>query len=70
MTTDLSYYLTVASNPDQLVDTLGQVMMHGQMSPEMRSAIVGVVSTIPDNTRRVKAALYLIASSSQYQVEH
>jgi len=70
MTTDLSYYLTVASNPDQLVDTLGQVMMHGQMSPEMRSTILGVVSAIPDNTRRVKAVLYLIASSSQYQVEH
>jgi len=70
MSTDLSYYLTFASNPDQLVDTLGQVMMHGQMSPEMRSAVVGVVSAIPDNTRRVKAAMYLIASSSQYQVEH
>jgi len=70
MTTDLAYYLTVASNPDQLVDTMGTVMMHGQMSPEMRSTIVGVVSAIPDNTRRVQAALYLIASSSQYQVEH
>ena len=33
MTPDLSYYLTVASNPDQLVDTLSTVMMHGQMSP-------------------------------------
>jgi len=70
MTTDFSYYLTVASNPDQLVDTLGTVMMHGQISPEMRSTILGVVSGISDNTRRVQAALYLIASSSQYQVEH
>jgi len=70
MTTDLTPYLAVASSPDQLVDKLGDLMMHGQMSPQMRNTIVTAISGIPDNTRRVKAALYLIASSSQYQVEH
>ena len=70
MTTDLTPYLPYASSPDQLVDKLGTVMMHGEMSPEMRSTIVTAISGITDNARRIKAALYLIASSSQFQVEH
>jgi uncharacterized protein (DUF1800 family) len=70
MTTDLTPYLPYASSPDQLVDKLGTVMMHGEMSPEMRSTIITAISGITDNTKRVKAVLYLIASSSQYQVEH
>jgi uncharacterized protein (DUF1800 family) len=70
MTTDFDYYLLLAPNPDQLVDKLGEVMMHGQMSAQMRSELIAAISGISDNTRRVKAALYLIASSSQFQVEH
>jgi uncharacterized protein (DUF1800 family) len=70
MTPDLSPYLLLAPNPDQLVDKLSEVMMHGQMSPEMRSTIIGAISGVSDNTKRVKAALYLIGTSSQFQVEH
>lgn len=70
MTVDLSYYLTLAPNPDQLVDHLGEVMMNGEMSPQMRNELINVVTGITDNTRRVKAVIYLIASSSQFQVQH
>jgi hypothetical protein len=70
MTVDLSYYLTLASSPDQLVDRLGEVMMNGEMPPQMRSEVINAISGITDNTRRVKAVLYLIASSSQFQVQH
>jgi uncharacterized protein (DUF1800 family) len=70
LTTDLTPYLALASSPDQLVDKLGEVMMHGEMSSQMRSTIINAITGITDNTRRVKAAIYLIASSSQYQVEH
>ncbi len=70
MTTDLTPYLPYASSPDQLVDKLGDLMMHGQMSPQMRSTIITAISGISDNTRRIKTVLYLIATSSQYQVEH
>jgi uncharacterized protein (DUF1800 family) len=68
--TDLTPYLPYASSPDQLVDKLGDLMMHGQMSQQMHSTIVTAISGISDNTRRIKAAMYLIATSSQYQVEH
>ncbi len=70
MTVDFSYYLTLAPNPDQLVDRLGEIMMNGQMSSQMRSEIINAISGITDNTKRIKAALYLIASSSQFQVQH
>jgi hypothetical protein len=68
-TMDPSPYLAVASDPAQLVDKLGAILMCGQMSSDMRSTLITTVSAIPNNTRRVQAALYLIASSSQFQVE-
>jgi hypothetical protein len=36
----------------------------------MRSTLVSTISSISDNTRRTKAAFYLIGSSSQFQVQH
>jgi len=68
--TDLSPYIGIAGTPAELVDTLGGVMMHGQMSDSMRTTILNAVSPITDNTSRAKAAMYLIGSSSQFQVEH
>jgi len=68
--TDLSPYIGIAGNPAELVDTLGGVMMHGQMSDSMRTTVLNAVSPITDNTSRAKTAIYLIGSSSQYQVEH
>jgi len=45
-------------------------MLHGQMSDSTRSTLVTTLSGISDNTRRTRAAFYLIGSSSQFQVEH
>jgi uncharacterized protein (DUF1800 family) len=69
-TVDLSGYVPLAANPDQLVTAVAAVMMHGQVSDNMRSTLVTTITGISDNTRRTKAAFYLIGSSSQFQVEH
>ena len=69
-TVDFSGYVPLAANPDQLVDAVAAVMMHGQVSDSMRSTLVTTLPAISDNTRRTKAAFYLIGSSSQFQVEH
>jgi uncharacterized protein (DUF1800 family) len=55
----------------QLVDALNLKMMHGTMSPDMRSTIHGVVITIPVSNPLLRAqrAVYLVATSSQYQVQ-
>jgi uncharacterized protein (DUF1800 family) len=56
---------------NQLLDFLNTKMMHGAMSAEMkntiRTAVNAVASTNP--LARAQAAVYLIATSSQYQVQ-
>jgi hypothetical protein len=60
----------LAPNPGALVDSLANVMLHGQISDSARNTIVTNISSITDNTRRTKSAIYLIGSSSQFQVQH
>jgi hypothetical protein len=69
-TVDISGYVPLAATPDQLVSAVAAVMLHGQVSDDMRNALVTTLTGITDNTRRTKAAFYLIGSSSQFQVEH
>jgi len=69
-TVDLSGYIPLAAVPDQLINAVAAVMLHGQVSDDMRSTLVTTLSGISDNTRRTKTAFYLIGSSSQFQVEH
>jgi uncharacterized protein (DUF1800 family) len=69
-TTDISAYLGLAPNPGALVDSLANVMLHGQISDSARNTIVTTITGITDNTRRTKSAIYLIGSSSQFQVQH
>jgi hypothetical protein len=68
--TDLSEYVTLAPNPGELVDSLSEVLTHGPLSDTARTAVINMISTISDDTRRTQTALYLVGSSSQFQVEH
>jgi uncharacterized protein (DUF1800 family) len=73
-TVSFATYTTLASNPGQLVDALNALLLHGTMSSSTRSAILTAVNAVPtgtnQNLQRAQAAIYLIASSSQYQVEY
>ena len=60
----------MASNPGQLVDSLGTMFMHGQMPTNMRTAIVNHITTLTDPAQRVRVATYLVITSSQYKIEH
>jgi uncharacterized protein (DUF1800 family) len=54
---------------DTLLDTLNTDMMHGQMSKDMYDAIDATLRPgILDAAQRVRIAVYLIGSSSQYQI--
>jgi hypothetical protein len=68
---DLSPMQALAGDPAQLVDAVGNLMMHGRMSPEMRSSIIDAVSKVSGSNplKRARTAVYLVATSSQYQVE-
>ena len=61
----------LAANPDNLVDRLNRLLLHGTMSDQLRASIVGAVNAVDpsDPLLRAQQALYLVAVSSQYQVE-
>ena len=71
---DLAPWDPLANNPEQLIEALNQLLLHGAMSAEVRQSILTAVTSIPaspaSNLRsRVRTAIYLIATSSQYQVQ-
>ncbi|MGH9933167.1 MAG: DUF1800 domain-containing protein, partial [Pyrinomonadaceae bacterium] len=71
--TQLNYssYQAMAGNPQQLVDALNARLMHGTMSAAMNANIVATVTAISsaDAPGRTRTAIYLVATSAQYQVE-
>jgi uncharacterized protein (DUF1800 family) len=67
---DISAYVALASDPTTLVDSLSNVLTHGPLSDGARTTVITTVTSLTDNTKRAKTALYLIGSSSQFQVQH
>ncbi|HXN24850.1 MAG TPA: DUF1800 domain-containing protein [Candidatus Dormibacteraeota bacterium] len=60
-----------AGNATALLDDLNNRLMHGTMTGALYTIVQNAVLAVPesDPTTRVQEAIYLIASSSQYQVE-
>jgi uncharacterized protein (DUF1800 family) len=67
---DFAPFDQLATNPTNLVNELNTRLMHGSMSPQMRQTVIDAVTSIQNNNRlRVQTAIYIIASSMQYQVQ-
>ena len=68
---DVSPLQPLASNPKFLVEELDQRLLHGTMPFQTLASIVGAVNAVPasDSLRRVRTAVYLVLTSSQYQVQ-
>lgn len=71
---DLSEMMQLAQTDttgNLLIDTLNARMMHGTMSPQMKSTIMTAVQAVASSnpTLRAQTAIYLVATSSQYQVQ-
>jgi hypothetical protein len=65
-----SAYQASAGDASALADMLNTRMMHGTMSGAMKNSIVSAVNAAgADPALRTRTAIYLVASSSQYQVE-
>ena len=56
---------------NQLLDALNSKLMHGTMSAQMKNTILTAVQALgsTDSLNRARTAIYLVASSSQYQVQ-
>jgi uncharacterized protein (DUF1800 family) len=72
---NFSSYQSLATTPQALVDALNARLMHGTMSAAMNANIVASITAITNANattqalQRTQTAIYLIASSAQYQVE-
>ncbi len=61
----------LAGNPDMMLKELDRLLLHDTMSAQMKTILLNAVNAIPASNPllRAQTALYLVASSSQYQVE-
>ncbi|MBA3243202.1 MAG: DUF1800 domain-containing protein [Acidobacteria bacterium] len=71
---DLSNLEALATNPGAVVDHLNALMLHGTMSAQMRNSIITAMNAIPTSDanfarKRAQVAAYLVATSSQYDVQ-
>ena len=60
-----------AGTPDQMVDWLNTLFLHGTMSSQMKQGILTAMSAVgsTDRPSQARVAIYLVTSSSQYQVQ-
>jgi len=74
---DISNLEAMAVNPGdfQLTNTLNQLLFHGTMSTQVRDSIVTAMNAINDSNlttrhqKRARVAVYLAATSSQYDIQ-
>jgi hypothetical protein len=68
---DLSPWIALAGDPAALVDDLSLRLMHGAMPADMRARIIQAVSSVTaySPSYRAQTAIYLIATSAQYNVQ-
>jgi hypothetical protein len=72
---DIANLEALAGNPIDVVNALDALLLHGTMNPQMRTSIVTAMNAINDasvttrNQKRARTAVYLVATSSQYDVQ-
>ncbi|HEX6718923.1 MAG TPA: DUF1800 domain-containing protein [Pyrinomonadaceae bacterium] len=72
---DIANLEALAGNPVDVVNALDALLLHGTMTSQMRSSIVTAMNAINDadvttrNQKRARTAVYLVATSSQYDVQ-
>ncbi len=68
---DLSGLQALAADPAVLVEDLNQRLLYGRMSAEMRASVTTAVTAVASSNplKRARTGLYLVATSSQYQVQ-
>jgi hypothetical protein len=72
-TVSFAAYANMAGTPSTLINTLNTLLLHGAMSSSAQASILAAVNAVAagsnQNTLRAETAIYLVASSSQYQIE-
>ena len=68
---DLEALAAADPSGNLLLDDLDYRLLHGRMSPEMRAAILPAILAVSaaDPLTRARTAVYLVATSSQFQIQ-
>ena len=72
---DISNLEALAGNPGDVADALNPLLFHGTMSTEVRTSLITAMNAINDatiatrNQKRARVAVYLAATSSQYDIQ-
>ena len=72
---DIANLEALAGNPIDVVNALDALLLHGTMNPQMRTSIITAMNAINDsnittrNQKRARTAVYLVATSSQYDIQ-
>jgi hypothetical protein len=67
---DLAPFAALAGSPADLVDAVDYAFLYGRLPARLKQEIVTAVSATHDYNLRTRNAIYLVASSALYQVEH
>jgi uncharacterized protein (DUF1800 family) len=72
---DLANLEALSDNPGTIADLLNGLMLHGTMSTQMRTSLINAIGTVNDadlptrRRKRAQTAAYLVATSSQYDIQ-
>lgn len=72
---DIANLEALAANPTDVVNALDALLLHGTMNAQMRASIVTAMNAINDanlttrHQKRARLAVYLVATSSQYDIQ-
>ncbi|CAN5615141.1 hypothetical protein BH20ACI3_BH20ACI3_34590 [soil metagenome] len=71
---DLANLEALASDPAAIADQLNALMLHGTMSTQMRTSLITAMNAIPTSDatfarKRAQVAAYLVATSSQFDIQ-
>lgn len=72
---DIANLEALAGNPGDVADALNSLLLHGTMSSQVRTSIINAMNAINDatiatrNQKRARVAVYLAATSSQYDIQ-
>jgi uncharacterized protein (DUF1800 family) len=72
---DIANLEALAGNPVDVVNALDTLLLHGTMNSQMRTSIITAMNAINDanvttrNQKRARTAVYLVATSSQYDIQ-
>jgi hypothetical protein len=65
---NLAPFITKATDPTTLLNYIGSIFLHSGMSPALQAAATTAVNAAATPTAKVQAALYVVLTSSEYQI--